>query len=871
MFRKRWLLLSLASLLLLGPALRVAMPSPLATPRNPAQTQPIKLDLAEVRRKIATIALRDETLSFDEWPDTWLGARKERILPQLIGALDDKNADVAKACLRLLADMPANKALTDALVAKASDAHSPLRHNALCALEKSAADPRVAHLLDQASIETPNIAHSLTMARWAWLAGRQDRALAILKQLLNKGSDQTNAAEAIKLLGEIGGSASIARLDEIATGDRWALAAGARLALAKLDPRGHALTKDQETFLKGWQNLEQADRTGRWQIPDAAKLNVKELHPFVMQMLGDADNKAQDPSLEIAMAWKDKEAIPRIRPLLHNDRGHIRQAAVAAFLSIDEGPLAEAEILTLYQELTGSTKDRSRDAYLVLRGIATATIPMDHKVTLLRTAGANVEDPAVVAWALYDERDGYHENRMLLLPLMEKESDLEPLAAYCTIAARIRNELCVPHVRRAMVLLMSGPQEFDEGSRMATVGAEILDAVAAYNLNECAPDIQKLMHVQDPAMRHAALAAAAKFGILATTKELCAELGAQDAETRKAAANALMGAKSADEAARALREKTVLSFLGKPGEDYALRVLATCGREMTVKALLPILDEPNTQRAVYAAWVLAQLPDEKTAAKALRRVAICGILHGQRYQGGEGIDFDIAPNLEFHQVTEDLNPGRFPQEEAPVRIPENLLQPFTWDDAEQQYALRCYQCAVITGSLDGSVSGIGFQNFLGAEGEIQTGLNRTHLPLLREIAAHDPHLDQLMVQGKTVADFKYRRLAAQAIATVTKGNAIYIGLAGEKLTHNAFPQPYPDQDQLLARFIIDHVSKARHVNSFNDDRRMEYLSRSISEICSLFGEKPPGADEEVGQSTFNAVRQEARRQKVNLERILPSP
>ncbi len=121
-------------------------------------------------------------------------------------------------------------------------------------------------------------------------------------------------------------------------------------------------------------------------------------------------------------------------------------------------------------------------------------------------------------------------------------------------------------------------------------------------------------------------------------------------------------------------------------------MLVTCGGAKTVQALEPILDDPDVGRAVYAGWVLAQLPDVAAAEKGLRRVAIFALFRHQVYQSGAGIDFPIAPDLSFHQTTVDLNPGRADvADKTPVRIPDALLTPFDWNDAEQQFAVRCYQ------------------------------------------------------------------------------------------------------------------------------------------------------------------------------------
>ena len=265
-----------------------------------------------------------------------------------------------------------------------------------------------------------------------------------------------------------------------------------------------------------------------------------------------------------------------------------------------------------------------------------------------------------------------------------------------------------------------------------------------------------------------------------------AQLDSNDVTIRQQAAKSLMNIKPLDEAERAAREKFVISCLGKPSEDYAMRVLATCGGNKSVKALEQIMDAPDAQRAVYAAWVLAQLPDKMVADIGLHRVAIFGMFSHQLYQQGAGIDFYIAPELGFHQTTERLNtdPKAYSAGEGPVRIPNDLLQPFTLNKAEQVYAVRCYQLAEVAGYMSGVVQ----QHVILIGPRRQTAMDGTYLPLLKEIAAHDSYIERLMVKGQAVAHFKYRQLAAKEIAAITKEKASYIGLRGETLD-SGIPRP----------------------------------------------------------------------------------
>ena len=68
--------------------------------------------------------------------------------------------------------------------------------------------------------------------------------MEILKPTLTKPNEfQYETTEAIRLLGQIAAGEDL--LEPIAAGDRWELAAEAYLALAKIDPAKHPLTKDQ--------------------------------------------------------------------------------------------------------------------------------------------------------------------------------------------------------------------------------------------------------------------------------------------------------------------------------------------------------------------------------------------------------------------------------------------------------------------------------------------------------------------------------------------------------------------------------------------------------------------------------------------------
>ena len=298
-----------------------------------------------------------------------------------------------------------------------------------------------------------------------------------------------------------------------------------------------------------------------------------------------------------------------------------------------------------------------------------------------------------------------------------------------------------------------------------------------------------------------------------------------------------------------------------------MRLLVTCGGEKSIKVLSAILDDRDAQCAVYAAWVLAQLPDKAAAAVAVRRVAIFGMFHHEIYQQGAGIDFVIAPDLYFHQATERLNPDPIAHAtgEGTVRIPASMLAPFPLNAAEQQYAIRCYRQADAAGSPHGTTEHLLATWQVGANWpsppQRQAAVHESYLPLLRVIASEDSRVKPLMVKGQVVAHFQYRQLAAKAIVAIAKKRAVYRGLAGETLDSEAFPSPYLNQNQLLAKYFVDRVEKARLPQTPESGPQWEQVNTHQAAAFRL--------DREFGSKVLDAIRQEAERRGINLAHIFP--
>ena len=811
-------ILTVAAMATLSCPLAAQVAAPTAQAVGAMKTE--KPDLAEVHRKIASLAMLNETASYDERAVHWLGKRREQIMPQLIAALDDPNPTISQQCLLILKNAPASKQLTDALVAKASEAKSPLRYEALRQLERFSTDPRVVRLLDEASTQAEEFPELVVRARWAWLGGHPDRAVDILKPLRNKRQYET--IEAIRLLGEIREPSAIAFLEPIAARAPWDCAKEAYKALAKIDPVKHGLSKDQRRVLDACWSGKASCRQYKQQMAAMAKLNAKEVRPLVMQMLGDQDQQGQSSAaLLMLTAWNDKEALPQIGALMHDRHCRVQQEAVAAYLAIDDSREAEKEVLGWLPAAEGYGNEAMH------RGIIEAAIPMDRKLTMLKAAQDNTATPLAVPHALQYAINQDYDVHALLVPLMDATCNLQTLGGYCEIAVADKEKRYPALVRRAMKVLASelaAPAENRQMNKdIERVAPTILGAVAVYDLKDLAAEVERLIGSKNAAIRAAAQAAGARLGVPGAMKALYAQLSDDRGSVCQQAARALSSMPLADEVDRAAREEAALACLGKPCEDFAMRVLTTCGRAKTIKALEAILDESDARRAVYAAWVLAQLPDKEAAAKGIRRVAIFGLFCRQIYQQGSGIDFGIAPDVIFHQVTERYDPKYYAIGEGPVRIPQELLSPFAWDAAEQQYAVRCYQLVDALNQQSCIRSDVHFLQSQWIGWRHSNGMDRTHLPLLREVALRDSHLKRLMVKGHAVAHFEYRQLAAKAIAAITKEKATYRGLTGETLDSDAFPEPYKDQDQLLATWFLDRVEKAHRSSTSESEWQSELI------------------------------------------------
>lgn len=619
-------------------------------------------------------------------------------------------------------------------------------------------------------------------------------------------------------------------------------------------------------------HFKQSSEDFRRHTAEFARLDRKEIRRFVMQMLRDNGYRAPQAGLFILTSWKDKDALPQIRELIISRRSNARTQATSAYLEIDDREEAQRDLLSVLTLMdrteSGPSEGMSDSVESILHGIVLAEIPAKRKLAILRTARTTLKSPAFVYHTVsFLQRYG-REFSELLVPMMTEETDLQALSIYCGVAAADKKLRFANQVRRALQLLAADSAmlaiddtENHENDGPVNAAVTILNAAATYDLKDGAADVQKMLNSKNSKIRSAAQGAGAKLQVPGATQQLYAQLGSDKPETREQAAKSLMDLKPIDEAERAARETTILSHIGKPSEDYALRALANCGGQRTATALEPLLNDPDARRGVYAGWVLAQLPVKAAAEKGLRRVAIFGMFHHQSYQQGSGIDFEIAPHLAFHQHTSSFNhPRGAVLPGGSVRIPNALQKPFPLDADEQQFAVRSYQVTRRDG-LDRMLQ----SDILGYP---QPGPRRrdafdaTYLPLLREMSTTDTRIRRLLVQGEAVADFPHRRLAAQVQADITSKRATYAGLAGELIDSEAFPRPYPNQDQLLTRFFLDQLKQAQLLTQPNSDRDWRQID-PYRQMTSNFREN-------FGPQVLDLIRQEAAKENISLKNILPN-
>ncbi|MDD2710203.1 MAG: HEAT repeat domain-containing protein [Verrucomicrobiae bacterium] len=814
------------------------------------------VDQAVVKEKIKALGLRDDTLSCDEQPERWLTERCFRILPHLIEGLDQANLDSAKGCLRILDGAPPNAQVLDVLVRISASSKHPLCQMATISLCRYSDDPRAQKLLEAALVDSGRFPDPQHRSRFAEALGRKALAVALLQPLLDNKDDFT-VHETIDRLGQIGDPSGIVPLEKASKNSRWEVASAAFQAMAKIDPHKHGLTAAQAEFLnEAGRSFKASKEFYQKRQKKLACLNRTEIRPLVMQML--VSNEPYD-ALGILRIWQDKEALPEIKRLMGLEKFPWHREFIAAFLSIDSSPDAMDQILKLgHQDNMGRYGVEAED---LGRAAITSDLPHDQKLALLRGlrdrcesrdirgATASYAVPRCFLWM-----EGDRES--LMSPMMEEEKDPCAMGFYAELTMREEKGRYSKGMARAMDLLTT----MKEGVRtddFEYAAQRILDACAYHEIAKAASIARSLHASSSPLVRLAAAHASVRLGgnREAASAVLCEGLGHSEPRLRQTAANYLLQIPCLDQKERMGRESLALELLGKPQEDYALRVLTTCAGEKSVLALQPLLNGEDVARSIHAAWVLAQSPDPAAAKRGIRRLAIFGkfrVCMGQQ-EGSEGISFYVAPDLRFGQATGRIHPKANPNSN-PVQIPADLLGFFSLNKEEQAFAIRAFRHVVrVRNDREGS-------DFHGSFAG-RTELHESWIPLLRVIAREDPDLQALRVKGQKVAHFPRRKAAAGQIAALNKELATYIGLGGEELPCSCVPSaPYKDQNVLVARFLMDQiqfVSFADRPSTGMEWSKWNYCDSLLRNKCQEW---------EFGEGLKRDLLKEAQRR--NIETVL---
>jgi len=787
-----------------------------------------------VAEKIQMLGLRDDTLKYQERPLYWLKQRREKNLPQLIAGLDSTQARIGRGCLKVLKGVSESGELLEALIRIGGDANHPINSEATLSLCDFAQDVRAREVLVKALYDEKRFGDARDRATIAESLGKKSEAVRLLVPLLDdKSKSNSKVMGIIRRLGDIGDNSAIGDLTRMSQDRRWRVAVAGYLALAKIDSEKFGLTQDQEGFLvkSVWMSkVNRSTYVEHWK--ELAEFKRKEVRRYVMQML---DSDSPEAALIVLEMWRDTDALPEIRGgmmMKREGRWH-RRAFIAAYLDIEGTDKSIEEVVSMLKKpQDGSGRSgsfRRNDAEEALWGITQSIMSDERKLTVLRRFRDGLDHQLVARHVRGgDEAD----LSTILVPLMEEENDISALGEYAQTAARDKEKRFGKEVRDALEKLLSKKTI----SSKEKYGAQlILDACASYGLEDSGKMTDKLLSGQFPAnVRIAAARVSAKLGGDRTgaLKFLYEQLSSSRREVRQEASTRLSSIKCLGESERKEREELVLSHLGHSSEDYALRVLTTCQGHKTAEKLEPILDEENVARSVYAAWVLAQHPDDAVKEKGLRRVAIYAMFHHQEYQAGAGIDFGIASELSFHQVTSNLRRDWYQPNHGAVKIPKKFLTPFEFDENEEVFAVRAYR-----------YSRLNSWNDMFPPYYLQTNSRGSwdvsHLSLFRVIAHEDPHLGILYVKGEKVAHFTNRKTAARIVSGITNAKASYTGLAGEEIdSEHVPPQPYKDQNKLIAQFVLELIQSTGASDATGGVRhkRREAIERIIRNLTDRLGE-----------------------------------
>lgn len=793
-----------------------------------------------VEQKIQALGLRDDTLPYEQQPYSWLWERREQVVAPLVRGLHSANLESARQCLRLLDGVKPTPALADALLAVANDAQHPLRVRATLSLCRFASDPRVMKLLDACWSNSVVFQDAGDRATLAEATGHRAEAAELLGTLLEARPEQWNYQEIINHLATNGTLTALSILSQTTTNTRWCVAVAARKALAEADPANHALTAAQKEFLQmAGSGFKESNEQRRLRYQKLATLSYDEIRLLLRHML--TTDQAGDAALLYGLC-RDPEALPEIRRRALADDGWHATPFIAAWLLLDESSQPIHELI----EKMRAANNEFRQEY-ILHAVAEADLPPARQLAFFRAVRDQLGLPLAVVRTLRRT-----PQPVVLATLFEEETDFAALGEYASLAATSPRTEYEKPLRRAIEQVANASPSVLQSS--ANTAYAILEAAAAYPIKEVVDPARRLLDSPQPQVAIAAARLASGGPNRETALTLLnRELGNSQTDARKKAAENLLQIPCAKDDERLQREQAVLKLLGQPADDYALRVLITCAGPQTIRELGPRLDSTDLSAARYAAWVLAQTPNPEVSRKALRRLALHALFCHQVYQQGSGIDFEIAPDLSFHQSTGWLNREGIPSKgRSGLHIPEDLMLPTRLDSDEQTYLVRDYRD--VSTSTRQHLLGDYFMMFATPHGQLA---DATYLPMFEVAAREDPALQCLHVQGRKVLHFLYRQAAAKNRIRLTGKPATYLGLTGETLAADQVPpQPYPDQDRLIARFLLDRIKAANLIERPATDRdwsRIGYFNDLIQALTD---------EQKFGVALKDAILREAERREM---------
>ena len=732
-----------------------------------------------VNEKIQALGIRDDTLQSDQQPFNWLWERREQLVTPLVAGLQSTNLETARQCLRILDGVKPTPALENALLKIAGDSKHPLRASAILSLCWFSGDPRPMNMLKSIWSNAVVFPYAGDRATLAEATGHQKEAAELLGSVLATNIFESECQKIIQLLSTNGTPTALKILGQATTDKRWLVARAALLALAKTDPAGHKLTAAQQEFLEttGFRFKESNDaHLKRYQ--KLAALPREEIRPLLHHML--TTDQGGDAA-SIYGLCHDTEALPEIRHRALTNENWQAKPFIAAWLVLDQ---SDQPINELTDKIR-TAKNELQQEY-TLRTVAESDLPLARKLAFFRAVRDNAKINKVVASIFL----GFNQP-ILMATLFDEETNLDAIGQYAACIGPSPNPVYEIALRRAVEILASVPPNILQDQNRSYGFYLVMKAAAVQHVRGLDDSALRLMNQPE---LHVAIAAA-RLAASGTNREtavalLYREMGNPEKFARQITAESLLQIPCVNDEERRQREQVVLALLGQPAEDYALRVLTTCAGPRTITQLEPLLDGTNLPTARYAAWVLAQNTNSVVARKALRRLALHALFCFTMAQQSAGISFEIAPGLSFGQTIEPVNQRTNTNTTQPgLQIPADLMLPTQLDVAEQTFLVRDYR-DVLT-----------FPYF--------TSTDATFLPLFEVVAREDSRLERLYVQGRKVAHFPNRQAAARNIARITGKPATYLGLTGEALAADQVPsQPYSDQDQLVARFLLDRIQGA---------------------------------------------------------------